>query len=200
MVKNQIGGSGAKKYARKNTTTSSSKSSHKLRISEDEGELYAIVTKCLGNNMFHCHCIDNIVRLGHIRGKFSGRGRRDNTIVAGSWILVGIREWDSSMTTKSNTGKVKLQECDLMEVYNDTDKSRLTDSVVATWSILTTNDTSRHATSDSTKKDDADIVHFVTEKELEVEALVRDMLSDTTSKVKITDVEEDEEEINVDDI
>ena len=197
MVKNQIGGSGHKKFARKNTITSSSKSAHKLRVSEDEGELYAIVTKCLGNNMFHCHCIDNIPRLGHIRGKFSGRGRRDNTIVQGSWILIGIREWDSSM--KSNTGKVKLQECDLMEVYNDSDKSRLTDSVVANWSILIKNDTSRQATSKDSTKEEDDNVHFVTDKELEVETLIKDMLLDKTTKVQITEAE-DEEDINVDDI
>ena len=147
--------------------------------------------------MFHCHCIDNIPRLGHIRGKFSGRGRRDNTIVQGSWILIGIREWDSSM--KSNTGKVKLQECDLMEVYNDSDKSRLTDSVVANWSILIKNDTSRQATSKDSTKEEDDNVHFVTDKELEVETLIKDMLLDKTTKVQITEAE-DEEDINVDDI
>ena len=45
MVKNTHGGSGHKKFARKHT---SGAKSNKLRISEDEGEIYAIVTKMLG--------------------------------------------------------------------------------------------------------------------------------------------------------
>jgi initiation factor 1A len=77
MVKNTHGGSGHKKFGRKYTT---SKHSSRLRISENEYEIYAIATKMLGNNMIHCHCIDGIPRLGHIRGKFTGRGKRDNMI------------------------------------------------------------------------------------------------------------------------
>ena len=91
MVKNTKGGSGHKKFAHKNT---SGPKNNKLRISEDAGEMYAIVTKINGNSMFNCHCIDSVGRLGHIRGKFSGRGKRDNMVECGKWILIGLRQWN----------------------------------------------------------------------------------------------------------
>jgi len=120
MVKNVTGGSSHKKFGRKFSTNSTSKAGTKLRVSEDEGELYCIVTKNLGNNMFHCCSTGGITYLGHIRGKFTGRGRRDNTIGPGVWVLIGLREWDNSAATKN--GKIKLQQCDLLEVYTDLDK------------------------------------------------------------------------------
>ena len=89
MVKNTFGGSSHKKFARKNTV---GPKSNKLRVSDDEGEVYAIVTKMLGNNMFHCYCIDDTIRLGHIRGKFTGRGKRDNMVEGGKWVLIGF-DW-----------------------------------------------------------------------------------------------------------
>ena len=117
MPKNTQGGSSHKKFARKHNLGGFNK--NKLRISEDEGELYAIVTKLLGNGMFHCHCIDDTLRLGHIRGKFSGRGKRDNMVEAGKWVLIGLREWDvpSEKTSMSlTTASKKIQQCDLLEV------------------------------------------------------------------------------------
>ena len=51
MVKNTTGGNTNKKFARKHAAGGSSKAGSKLRISEDEGELYAVCTKNLGNNI-----------------------------------------------------------------------------------------------------------------------------------------------------
>ena len=133
MVKNTHGGSGHKKFARKHTV---SKPNNRLRVALEEGEEYAIVTKMLGNNMFHCHCIDNVVRLGHIRGKFAGRGKRDNMIACGTWVLIGIREWDLD---KKEVG-TKLQQCDLLEVYSESDKDYLKDTIDAQWFVLMNND------------------------------------------------------------
>ena len=128
MVKNTKGGSGHKKFGRKFTVA---KPNNRLRISEDEGEIYAIVTKLLGNNMFHCYCIDDVDRLGHIRGKFTGRGKRENMIAPGTWVLIGIREWDMDKISEvSKDKKKKLSQCDLLEVYSESDKDRLKDTVV----------------------------------------------------------------------
>ena len=203
MVKNIKGGSGHKKFARKFTT--GAKSNNKLRISEDEGEIYAIVMKMLGNGMFHCFCIDGEIRLGHIRGKFSGRGKRDNMVETGKWLLIGLREWDitsdKSSAMKATDKKAKMQQCDLLEVYSASDKERLKDTVVEDWGLLDDHDISR--SSDITGEV-ADIL-FATEKDLEREKIIQEMKSETAEKIslKVTETslnEEDNEEVNIDDI
>lgn len=196
MVKNTNGGSGHKKFGRKFTTSAAK--NNRLRVSEDEGEVYAIVTKMLGNNMFHCHCIDDVIRLGHIRGKFTGRGKRDNMVQGGKWVLIGLREWDTS-SEKSST-KIKMQQCDLLEVYSDSDKLRLKDSISEEWSILDKNDVSRTATSETS--DEIDGFIFGTEKDFERERLIEEMKSATSERItmKIDENVGREEEINVDDI
>ena len=134
MVKN-TGGNKTKGQARK--FASSGPKSDALRVSEDECEVYGIVDVYLGNNMCQVLCIDNVTRLCHIRGKFRGRGKRDNTVSKGSWILVGLREWDIQKIEKSK----KIQECDLLEVYSDLDKDRLKSNVKnVKWKLFTKNE------------------------------------------------------------
>jgi initiation factor 1A len=197
MVKNTQGGNRHKAFARKHTT---SKSNSKLRVSQDEGELYAIVTKLLGNNMFHCQCIDRTLRLGHIRGKFTGRGKRDNLIVSGTWVLVGIREWDTENDSKlSKSGKSKLPQCDLLEVYSDVDKERLKDSVSENWSILNDNDVTK-AMSGLNNEDD--LIDFTSENVEERARLIEEMNSNKTEKITLSadNLYDNEEEVNIDDI
>lgn len=122
MVKNIHGGSKHKSFARKNAPKKGGFSS--VRLAQEEGECYAQVEKILGGANCVVNCIDNKSRLCHIRGKFRGRGKRDNTIAAGSWILVGLRDFESSSERKDG----KLENCDLLEVYRDTDKERLTNA------------------------------------------------------------------------
>jgi translation initiation factor 1A len=194
MVKNTHGGSGHKKFGRKFTTGAKS---NKLRASEDEAEVYAIVTKMLGNNMFHCCCIDGVSRLGHIRGKFTGRGKRDNMVQGGKWVLVGLREWDILSSEKPSV-KAKLQQCDLLEVYSDSDKLRLKESVSEDWSILDKNDVSRSAISETSEE--ADGFAFGTDRDFEREKLIEEMKSATSEKITMKIDEKEEEEINIDDI
>jgi initiation factor 1A len=180
MVKNTHGGSGHKKFGRKFSTAAKS---NRLRISEDEGEIYAIVTKMLGNGMFHCVCIDGEARLGHIRGKFSGRGKRDNMVEAGKWVLIGLREWDigsDKATTTIVKGKEKLQKSDLLEVYSDADKIRLKETVVEDWIVLESNDVSR--TTKELNIGDTEIM-FASEKDEDRERLIAEMDSATTEKI-----------------
>jgi initiation factor 1A len=202
MVKNTHGGSGHKKFARKFT---SGPKSNKLRLSEDEGEIYAIVTKMLGNGMFHCHCLDNTMRLGHIRGKFSGRGKRDNLVEGGKWVLIGLREWDvpSDKSSVSLTkAKDKMQQCDLLEVYSDSDKQRLKETVSENWQILDNNDVSKDKSNDITGDDQ---LVFSTDRDIERQHLIEQMKSATAEKITLKlgenpEESEKEEEVNFDDI
>lgn len=134
MVKNTFGGNKHKGQARKLVV--SNKQSSRLRTAEEEGEIYAQVTKMLGNGMCQVICIDDQPRLCFIRGKFKGRGKRDNTLKTGTWVLIGLREW--------NMGKIStqdaLQKCDLLEVYTDLDKERLKKTVNCKWSLFIEND------------------------------------------------------------
>lgn len=198
MVRNTQGGSSHKKFGRKYTTGAKS---NKLRVSEDEGEIYAIVTKMLGNNMFHCFCIDGSIRLGHIRGKFTGRGKRDNMVDSGKWVLIGLREWDSGSASAATSTKAKLQQCDLLEVYSDGDKQRLRETISENWSELDKHDVSRDLLKESTEEKDG--FTFGTEKDFERERLIQEMNSATAEKItmKIDELTEKvEEEINIDDI
>ena len=119
MVKNMSGGSKHKGMARK-AVNLSRHGGGALRRMQEEGELYAVVTKVLGGAMCHVIGMDKQERNCVIRGKFRGGKKRDNTIRAGVVVLIGEREWSSSTTTSK-----KHPICDLLEVYSDSDKDRL---------------------------------------------------------------------------
>jgi len=174
MVKNQHGGNKHKGMARKHVVET--KRISRLRVAEYDGEIYSIATKMLGNNMFHCVGVDNITRLCHIRGKFSGRGKRDNIINAGTWILIGIREWDNNKKDEK-----KIPHCDLLEVYSDFDKQRLKDSVSERWEILIAND----MTETIGGKIDSSYIEFITEEEEERNNLEQLSKSKSGSKISL---------------
>ena len=189
MVKN-TGGNKTKGQARKFVTAPKSNT---LRVSDDKCEVYAQVTKTLGNGMCHVICIDGITRLCHIRGKFRGRGKRDNTINNGSWILVGLREWELE---SRNDGK-KLQNCDLLEVYDNSDKEKLKKTVTnISWSTFIQNDNIFGNIDCS--NDGASEVKFTDESTEEYQKLVESQISETGKSTSINFNEE--EEINIDDI
>jgi translation initiation factor IF-1 len=104
MVKNMTGGKGSKSFARKLLSTSRSDF---IRESTSPLEQYALVTKMLGNGMCYVSTVEHGQLLCHIRNKFSGRSKRSNFISIGSYVLVGLRDWE---TTIKNT--------DLLEVYD----------------------------------------------------------------------------------
>lgn len=180
MVRNTTGGGDNKKFARKHSSGYNNKAGMKLRVSEDEGELYAVTTKMLGNNMFHAIALDGLQYLVHIRGKFSGRGRRDNTIAMGVWVLIGLRSW--SNTTPDINGKVKMLQSDLLEVYSDIDKTRLKETVDEDWNVLDNNDPCKIDKEDKKFKDE---INWQTDKEVEKERLETEILLDTTAKIAL---------------
>ena len=115
MVKNVTGGNRAKKAG--------FIGQRKLRILESDDERYAIVMKMLGNSQCQVKCTDDIIRLCIIRNKFTGKHKGNNFLRPGSWVLVGLRTWE----TKHDD---RIQKCDLMECYTDSDKTKLLDTHV----------------------------------------------------------------------
>jgi len=179
MVRNTGGGNGNKKFARKHASGGASKAGMKLRVSEDEGELYAVCTKNLGNNMFHAIAVDGVTYLVHIRGKFSGRGRRDNTVSGGVWVLIGLRPWTNA---DQSDKKKKLQQCDLLEVYSEQDKTRLQDAVVDDWEVLITNDPTRI---NKEAEPHPGEIAWQTDKDIEKERLLAQIQAGTTEKIAL---------------
>ena len=113
MVKNATGGNKSKKQAR----SKSSAPQQNIRKAKEEGEMYAAVTKIFGGPNCQVMCNDGVSRSCIIRNKFKTRGKRDNNIMVGSWILVGIRDWE----VRSDG----TQKCDLLEVYSHSEKDKL---------------------------------------------------------------------------
>jgi translation initiation factor IF-1 len=134
MVKNTTGGKGSKNIARKFEQTSSN-----LRLSSDPDEIYAIVVKSLGNSMFHVNTIHGLTNLLlRVRGKFSGKNKRNNFISVGSFVLIGLRDFENPP-----------KQCDLLEIYSDSDVKRLMNvpSISNSQFFLQTIDSANHSNS-----------------------------------------------------
>jgi len=189
MVKNSTGGNKAKGYARKNLV----KRDTALRVQNEEGEIYAQAVKVMGGSIASAIDIDGNPLIAHIRGKFRGRGKRDNFIAPGTWLLVGLHSWESDKTTaKAN----EIRNCDILEVYNESDKNRLKTSVTSVnWSRFIANDT-KTLGDDKIREDDVGF-DFADEATQEYEQLITAQVSASASNAIIND---DGEIIDVDDI
>jgi len=189
MVKN-AGGNKAKGYARKNMV----KGGSSLRVSEDPAEIYAQAIKVSGGSMCRVNNLKGQEMNCHIRGKFRGRGKRDNLIVPGTWLLVGLREWEQEPSAG------KLLNCDLIEVYSDSDKVKLKNSVTfVDWSTFITNDTRAIGSVDS-GNDPGNNIEFADDKTQEYQALIQAHLAESKSGKSAIIATEDGEEIDVDNI
>jgi initiation factor 1A len=190
MVKN-LGGNKSKGQARKYVNTDK-KESKKLRVSEDPLEIYAQVEKVLGNGMYNVISMDKKIRLCHSSGKFRGRNKKDNFVKLGSWVLVGLREYESGSTNNK-----KLQNCDLLEVYTDFEIEKLKTTVNENWSVFIANDDKNSFASKSVIES-SESYTFGDVKTLEYQALMTSELLKPVEKREIVLVDEDE--INIDDI
>ena len=119
MPKNKKGGSGHKKQANKHVMSNPNRNT---RFAKESGEIYACCNKVLGNGMCLVLCQDGKERICIIRKKFRGRGKRDNTLSSGTWMMVGKREFETANDTKK-------EKCDLLEVYNREDCKKLEQNV-----------------------------------------------------------------------
>ena len=187
MVKNNTGGNKAKGFARKNMI----KKTTALRVANDEGEIYAQAIKVMGGSIASAIDINGNPLRVHIRGKFRGRGKRDNFISPNTWILVGLHEWQGD---KSSGGII---DCDILEVYNDSDKVRLINSINhIDWSIFIMNDSKTIGDNENKNKDTSGIT-FADDDTQEYDKLITEQIS---QNVKMSIITEDNEIINVDDI
>ena len=191
MVKNVGGGNKSKGFARK----SFAKAASALRASEDEAEIYAQVTKIYGGAMCQVISIDGTEMLCHIRGKFRGRGKRDNFIGNGTWLLVGLREWEKEPVAG------KLSNCDVIEVYNDGDKIKLRNNITdVNWSSFINYDT--RIIGSSAESEEVEGIVFADEKTQEYQELIEAQVAAAAKggRVNSTITTIDGEEIDVDDI
>jgi hypothetical protein len=186
MVKNTKGGNKSKGIARKHIT--GAREARALRLSTSELEKYGVITKLLGEGMFYV--VTDISTdaqphlLGHIRKKFKGRSKRDNTITLGSVILIGLREWEGP----------NYKKCDLLEVYDANEVRQLmtTPSVDIT-SLHRYIDMYNSASGEATDSGYTEIV-FTEERDY-TDGLIPDMPEETpeaciSGKEEIVDIEE----------
>lgn len=115
MVKNTTGGNRAKRDARKHVGTNTNEK--EVRYMKEDEEMYAIIRKVYGGGMCDAMCLDGKARLCIIRNKFKGRGRSQNSVETGCWVLVGIRDWE--------VRKDGRQVCDLLTIYTSSERDKL---------------------------------------------------------------------------
>jgi len=176
-----------------------------LRLVQEEGECFAQVERMLGGSNCHVKCVDGVSRLCVIRGKFRGKGKRDNALSMGSMVLVGMRDYESCK------GKDKLETCDLLEVYREADKTRLFNSVKIDWSeIVTTSSCVGEKAAAVSCEDFA----FMTEEEIEMERLIQEQEENIIARNKVVSTDakhvnpidncalfgDEDEDVDVDDI
>ena len=185
MVRNKVGGNKSKKMGRKYLNVPQTRA---LRMSKEDAEMYAVVDNMYGNGMCNVICLDGKERLCIIRRKFKGRGKRDNMISLGSWLLVGIREWEVIREGKK-------PKCDLLEVYNDNEKEQLLKRCKQDLSTLI-----NVTKSTNNNEDDNDVFEFVDDQTMVYQDLL-DVSGGTNNRGKnkqtknnVTQKENDDEE------
>jgi hypothetical protein len=201
MVKNVNGGNKAKGYAKKNYTN---KKKEELRVSQNDLEVYAQVTKVLGGSMCHVNTLEGTEMLCHIRGKFRGRGKRDNFIGNGTWMLVGLRDWENiEIKTENKSGKEKPLNCDVIEVYSDLEKNDLKSNVTnINWKPFIANDSKSFDKDNEDNISDDDMgFEFADEKTIEYQDLMKAHLKLDSSVKEMTNwLQDDGEIVSADDI
>ena len=191
MVKNFAGGNKAKGFARKGASNDKDRP---LRVSENVNEVYAVVENYFGNSMCDVMCMDGEVRMLHIRGKFKGRGKRDNVVDKTSWLLVGIRDYE---TVKDG----KKQNCDLLEVYTDNEKNKLKTTVKnVNWKgFIKNNDYTNEEDNDNNNKDDNEFGFEFADQQTQEYMDLMDKLKKSKTEVEVVSTK-DEDWIDMDDI
>jgi initiation factor 1A len=187
MPKNTTGGNKSKKQANKYATPAPIV--QKVRTTKDEDEVYGIVLKLFGGNLFECYCIDKEKRLGHIPGKMrSSRNKKDNLVQPGVWVMVG------HLGTKTNKGQEEVQ---LLEVYTSAEVEKLKKTVAQNWGILLSQDSSNKtsSTTSNTNKDNKedDGIEFSNE-------LPEPVFTKNTPVIQAKCFQTEEDVINIDDI
>jgi initiation factor 1A len=174
MVRNEGGGNKMKHLARKHVNGSSQSANKFLRVSQCKEELYAYIIRILGNSMCLVKCFDGYERLCHIRGKFTGRSKRENALSQGTWVLVGLRQWDADkeFASKASKNGKSIQKCDLLEIYSSAEREKLRVQEKIFQDVITesNNSDNNSASDDEFKANSA--VEFKDQKTLEYQEIV----------------------------
>ena len=179
MVKNLTGGKGSKNLARKDFDGNFA-GGHRV-YSTDPDEIYAFVVKALGNCMFYVNTISHGQLILHVRGKFSGKNKRNNLIQVGSFILAGLRNFENPH-----------KNCDLLHIYSNNDVLYFQsfNNLIVQNFFLQNNNKNHHTENDN----DNDIIFSTTQN------------NDEHNEIKMIDEQTDDDynnhddEINIDDI
>mgnify|MGYP001397864094 CR=1 FL=1 len=163
-----------------------------VRYAMEDGEVYAKITKIFGGPQCEVICADGVTRRCIIRAKFRGRRKRDNHIEAGSWVLVGVRDWGNSTDSK--------QICDLLTVYSNSERDSLKKSGTADLTALLSSADGIHDSSD-TPYQDTTIFMDQDDTNVELEDAVADELAEKEKlDANTTTPHTVDEDIFVDDI
>ena len=189
-VKNKTGGNKAKKQGRKHVAIPTTR---KVRFSEDPCEVYACCEKMLGNSTCRVKCIDGKTRRCIIRKKFKGRHKSDNMVTIGTWLLVGIRDYE---TGNSNDTP---ENCDLIEVYRNNEKDDLMQNQPdKMWKLFQGIGTSSQ--SNDHVDEEQDIGIDITNKEIDTTFLDSLNIDGIDEETENTITFDDNTEIDIDDI
>ena len=121
---------GGKKY--KSQARNVSRVGKTLRLAKEKGEIYAQVQKYLGDGRCHVQTLQGEKMMLNIRGKFRGKNKKDNFVQVGTWVLVGVRDWETPKIVKDGF----MTSCDLEFVYSESDKQTLMSTVNENWQIF----------------------------------------------------------------
>ena len=194
MVKNTKGGGKNKKQARKYTGAKNMGGGGRLRLSEHKDEIYACCSKILGNGMCNVMCQDGKERICVIRKKFRGRGKRDNVVAPGVWLLIGKRDYELSQEGKKD-------KTDLLEVYSNSNAKKLQQTVSGVkWSLF------NGLGSILDRDDDEDDLEFTDEKTIDYQEMLDKLDEENSSdnedeqNRKINEITHSEDEVDVNDI
>lgn len=184
MVKN-FGGNKTKRDARKHIAPQND--NHELRIIKEDGETYAVVKKILGCGQCLVTCLDGTTRNCIIRNKFKGRGRSNNAVEVGSWLLVGIREWEVRKNGKESS-------TDLLHVYSSGGKERLLQKNDIDFSALL-GTMKQIAENEGKHIDDDSAFEFASNAEVSYQELLSNRKQDEVNEVVFKDADFDIDDI-----
>ena len=169
MVKNNTGGNKAKRQGRRFATEQQGGNNKGVRKATEIGEIYAAVTKIFGGSTCEVKCNDGVIRQCVIRGKFAFKGKRENTLISGIWVLVGLRDWEVRASG--------LPRCDLLEVYSSVEKEKLRQAESCSFQHIL-------GAGESTKTDEHDLFSDLTTTNLPEKvsgAVINEEISDISS-------------------
>lgn len=112
MVKNTIGGKKGKMMANKRMGGNDGGGYSKLRLSQNEDEIYVCVSKVFGGGMFEALNNDGDKFRVILRGKMKGQNKRHNFVSLFSFLLIGKR----TDLSQSNNAL-----CDILFLYDSND-------------------------------------------------------------------------------